>query len=102
MFSNRNRGVRRVVALLCGLTAAATSPLIFAQTPPAATHDEKSMDEVVVTGSRIARPNLESAVPITTVTAAELFETGNTSVGDLLNDLPALRSTFSQSNSSRF
>jgi outer membrane receptor protein involved in Fe transport len=96
----RNRGVRRVVALLCGISAAATSPLVFAQTPPAT--DDKAMDEVVVTGSRIARPNLESAVPVTTVTAAELFETGSTSVGDLLNDLPALRSTFSQSNSSRF
>src|SRR5687767_7755531 len=96
----RNRGLRRVVALLCGISAAATSPLIFAQSPPAT--DDKAMDEVVVTGSRIARPNLESAVPVTTVTAAELFETGSTSVGDLLNDLPALRSTFSQSNSSRF
>ena len=60
------------------------------------------MDEVVVTGSRIARPNLESPVPVTTVSSEELFQTGTTSVGDLLNDLPALRSTFSQSNSSRF
>lgn len=60
------------------------------------------VEEVVVTGSRIARPNLESTVPITTVTGEELYQTGNTSVGDLLNDLPSLRSTFSQSNSSRF
>lgn len=57
---------------------------------------------ITVTGSRISRPNLESTVPITTVTADEIFETGNTSVGDLLNDLPAVRNTFSQSNSSRF
>ena len=60
------------------------------------------LQEVVLTGSRIARPNLDSPVPVTTVGANEIFETGNTSVGDLLNDLPALRSTYSQSNSSRF
>jgi outer membrane receptor protein involved in Fe transport len=64
--------------------------------------DDKTMEEVIVTGSRIARPNLESPVPVTTISGEELFQTGNTSIGDLLNDLPALRSTFSQSNSSRF
>jgi outer membrane receptor protein involved in Fe transport len=63
---------------------------------------EVQVEEVIVTGSRIARPNLDSSVPITTVTGEEIFETGRTAVGDLLNDLPALRSTFSQSNSTRF
>jgi outer membrane receptor protein involved in Fe transport len=99
MSFNRNRGLRRAVALLCGVSTAAMSPMLLAQDQ---TGPDKNLDEVVVTGSRIARPNLESPVPVTTVTAEELFETGNTSVGDLLNDLPSLRSTFSQSNSSRF
>ncbi|HEU0044869.1 TonB-dependent receptor domain-containing protein [Sphingomonas sp.] len=58
--------------------------------------------DVVVTGSRIRRPNLESTVPITSITGEEFFQTGRTSVGDTLNELPALRSTFSQSNSTRF
>ncbi|MEJ0086092.1 MAG: TonB-dependent receptor [Pseudomonadota bacterium] len=99
MISPRYRGLRRALSLLCGVTAAATTSIVSAQsTPP----DDAALDEVVVTGSRIARPNLESAVPVTTVSASELYETGSTSVGDLLNDLPALRSTFSQSNSSRF
>lgn len=62
----------------------------------------EQVEEVIVTGTRIARPNLESSVPITTVTGEELYETGSTSMGDLLNDLPSMRSTFSQSNSSRF
>jgi outer membrane receptor protein involved in Fe transport len=101
MSSHRNRGVSRAMALLCGISAAAVSSLAIAQTTPPV-EDKNIIDEVVVTGSRIARPNLDSPVPVTTVTAEELFETGNTSVGDLLNDLPALRSTFSQSNSSRF
>jgi outer membrane receptor protein involved in Fe transport len=57
---------------------------------------------IVVTGSRIRRPNLESALPVTSVSGEAFFETGNVSVGDTLNDLPALRSTFSQANSTRF
>lgn len=72
-------------------------------TPPATT-PAASPDEgpIIVTGSRIRRPNLESAVPITSVSGDEFFQTGQTSVGDVLNELPALRSTFSQSNSTRF
>ena len=53
---------------------------------------------IVVTGSRIARPNLESTVPITTITGDQLFKQGDTNIGEALNDLPQLRSTFSQQN----
>ena len=62
----------------------------------------QSHDSIVVTGSRINRPNLSSAVPITSVGSQELTDTGDLSIGDQLNELPALRSTFSQSNSTRF
>jgi outer membrane receptor protein involved in Fe transport len=54
---------------------------------------------ITVTGSRIRRPTLESAVPITSISATELTQRGEISLGDALNDLPALRSTFSQANS---
>ena len=63
---------------------------------------DASGQEILVTGSRIRRPNLESTVPITSVGGEEFFETGNVSVGDALNDLPALRSTLGQSNSTQF
>jgi outer membrane receptor protein involved in Fe transport len=98
--SNRKRGESRAVAVLCGISALAASAISTAQDKPA--DDDRNIDVVVVTGSRIVRPNVESPVPVTTITGAEIFETGSTSIGDLLNDLPALRSTFSQSNSSRF
>ncbi|MBV8686472.1 MAG: TonB-dependent receptor [Alphaproteobacteria bacterium] len=64
--------------------------------------DNTTDQTITVTGSRIRRPNLESTVPVTSVGGEEFFETGNVSVGDVLNDLPALRSTFSQANSTRF
>ncbi len=61
-----------------------------------------STETVVVTGSRIRSPSLSAPVPVTTVSVAELTNTGDVSLGDALNDLPSLRSTFSQGNSTRF
>lgn len=43
---------------------------------------------IVVTGSRLASPNLESASPVTVVTAEEIKGTGTTRVEDLVNSLP--------------
>lgn len=59
-------------------------------------------DEILVTGTRIRSPNLVAPVPITSVGAQDLLDSGSLSVGDALNELPALRSTFSQANSTRF
>ncbi|WP_432770426.1 MAG: TonB-dependent receptor [Sphingopyxis sp.] len=64
--------------------------------------DENTDRAIVVTGSRISRPTLESSVPLTSVSVGELTDTGDVSLGDALNDLPSLRSTFSQGNSTRF
>lgn len=61
--------------------------------------DEQS---IVVTGTRIRNPNVSSPVPITSVSAEELTDQGDVNVGDALNDLPSIRSTFSQANSTRF
>jgi outer membrane receptor protein involved in Fe transport len=58
--------------------------------------------DIVVTGSRIARPTLDSPAPVTTLGVADLTRTGAITVGDVLNDLPSLRSTYSQANSTQF
>ncbi|MDQ8756229.1 TonB-dependent receptor [Sphingosinicella sp. LHD-64] len=71
------------------------------QTPPEALADEEQNAPIVVTGSRIRRPNLDSVVPVTTIDAEEFRQTGQTSVGDILNEFPALRTTVGQTNSSR-
>ena len=57
---------------------------------------------ILVTGSRIRRPNLDSSIPITSVGPTELTERGDISLGDALNQLPSLRTTFSQANSTAF
>jgi outer membrane receptor protein involved in Fe transport len=61
-----------------------------------------SNEAITVTGSRIRRPNLESPLPVTSVGGQEFFQTGNVSVGDKLAELPSIRSTFTQANSTRF
>lgn len=76
-----------------------TTSTTTTETETTTTQDDNA---IVVTGSRIRRPNLDSPVPVTSIQGEEFFQTGRTSVGDTLNDLPALRSTFSQSNSTRF
>jgi len=50
--------------------------------------DEAPAASIVVTGSRIKQPNLESASPVTVVSAAEITQTGTTRVEDLVNSLP--------------
>ncbi|MGH6780490.1 MAG: TonB-dependent receptor domain-containing protein [Sphingomonadaceae bacterium] len=90
-----------------GMAASLAQPLWAqdqsAQPAPKTAEEEVPAESVIiVTGSRISRPNLDSAVPITSVSVQELTSTGDVSLGDALNELPALRSTFSQSNSTRF
>ncbi len=68
-------------------------------TPAAAGDADTASDRaIVVTGSRIASPNLSSVVPITSIGGEQFFEQGNVNVGDSLNNLPQLRSTFAQQN----
>ena len=91
--------------------------MAFAQTAPSATDGTvmetgtqvaaeaaaaPENETIVVTGSRIARPNLDSPSPITSLSIQELTQTGEVSLGDTLNKLPSLRATFSGSNSTRF
>jgi len=96
MTTGNNRLLRRAVraALLCGGTvgAALGTHTAVAQTPPTPSTDQTDITapitEVVVTGSRIATPTLESVSPITAISSDEIKETGTTRVEDLLNSLP--------------
>ncbi|MFL6602031.1 MAG: TonB-dependent receptor domain-containing protein [Steroidobacteraceae bacterium] len=59
-----------------------------AQAADAPAEEPAALQEVVVTGSRIAAPQLESVSPITAINAEEVRSTGVTRVEDLLNSLP--------------
>lgn len=54
---------------------------------------------IIVTGSRIARPNLTATVPVSTIDASELERTGNLSLADAINKLPSMAPTSTLANS---
>ncbi|MBM4197531.1 MAG: TonB-dependent receptor [Gammaproteobacteria bacterium] len=49
-----------------------------------------NIDEIVVTGSRIRRVDAETAVPIQIIDAEQIAETGVTTIGELIQKLPAI------------
>ena len=82
--------------------ASKAAPVVEAASDCNADPNASGCQIIYVTGSRIRRPNLNSPVPVTSIPGWEISESSKVSVGDTLNDLPALRSTFSQANSTRF
>lgn len=56
----------------------------------------ESGNDIVVTGTRIARPNNASAAPITTTTAAEIAQQGATTIEEVLNRLPQVQANAEQ------
>ncbi len=74
-----------VATLLVSSAFGAFAPT-YAQTASAA--DGAKVEDIVVTGSRIARPDLESSSPVTVVTSENLKLSGTTSTEDFLRDLP--------------
>ncbi len=78
-------------AVSCALTGVAVSMVSMQATAQDAADEDsvEPLEEVYVTGSRIARPNLDSASPVTVLTSTELAVTGNTDIGALLQRLPS-------------
>ena len=81
----RQRRLRSGAALLA-LTAGMLSAPAFAQDSEVATDDTGSM--IVVTGTRIARPNMEAASPIAVLTGEEATEYADITLDTYLNTLP--------------
>lgn len=56
-------------------------------------------NEIVVTGSRIARPEAESGSPITVVDSTQILQDGAANVSDILNELPQVGIGSTRTNS---
>ncbi len=61
--------------------------------------DAESDEEVVVTGSRIARPDVTANVPIAVIGEDAIARSGVANIQDLINDLPQLGIASTRSNS---
>jgi outer membrane receptor protein involved in Fe transport len=92
MKANINGGIRSAVrvALLSGTVASA---VLGSSTVLAAEEPSPALEEVIVTGSRIARPNADAASPIVTVDASEFEMKGAANVEAVLQQLPQVVAT---------
>ena len=76
-----SRSIR--VALILGLSGAMAMPAMAQEDKKA----DDTLQDVVVTGSRIKRADAETAQPVLVVTRADIEKTGLTSVGDVVQRL---------------
>jgi iron complex outermembrane receptor protein len=89
------RAVRYAILMGAVAVASATSLPAQAQVQAQATDQEATtLTTVVVTGSRIPQPNLESISAVTAVSAEQIKEQGTTRIEDLLNQLPQVMADF--------
>ncbi len=93
------RGHSAIVSAAVLAMAAVSTPAFAEDAAEAAASDADSAENIiVVTGTRIARPDLKSTVPIIALSGEAFVQQGHSNVGDALNDLPQLRSTRGQQN----
>ncbi len=66
---------------------------VEAQPTPSVSAEGEDVDtggDIIVTGSRIPQPNLESAAPVTVVSDQDVKLSGSTRIEDVLNQLPSV------------
>src|SRR6476620_2749275 len=92
------RSAARLASLPVGIATALAVPHAWAQdaqpapaTPaPEATPQAANLDRLEVTGSRIRRVDAENASPVITLDRAAIEKTGKLTIGDLVQELPAI------------
>jgi iron complex outermembrane recepter protein len=90
--------LRRAVRSTLLMNAAAA--IACAVTLPALAAEDPAIAEVIVTGSRIARPDVEATVPVQIISGELVQEQGSPNVADILAEIPAVgTATFSRTNS---
>lgn len=88
--SQSARGRLLASSTLCGVAMLAIS----AGTAFAQSGSEVAVEELIVTGSRIARPNIESPTPVQMVTPERLQNQGIENLADALTTLPQFAPSF--------
>lgn len=96
-----NNKVSKAVRLAIAFGAASTAAFSvnsFAEEQEGA----EKVERIEVTGSRILREGAIAPSPVTVITGEDLVSTGAMNIGEVLNKLPALATTYSLANSGRF
>lgn len=95
MFTNSKLAKSIRLAMAVSAVSALSSTAAIAQETPKAV----SYERISVTGSSIKRTDMEGALPITTITAADIGKSGVTSVPDLIAQLPSMQGFTTASDS---
>ena len=88
-----NSNLKLAIQLALGVSTgvlALSAPNVFAQDADADAEEDMVIEEVIITGSRIKRADINSASPVTVIDRAEMQITGLTDIGDLLQSMPSM------------
>ena len=73
-------------------SATALASLTFVASPSALAQEDEAIEEVVVTGSRLVRRDLDAASPVVVISDAQIRSAGNVTLEETLNEMPQLAS----------
>jgi outer membrane receptor protein involved in Fe transport len=93
MSTNRKlqSAIHLALGLSAGVLAVSVVPNVFAQGIDAQDADaDEAIEEVIVTGSRIRRADIDSASPVTILDRETIIAAGITDVGDLIQSMPSM------------
>jgi iron complex outermembrane recepter protein len=93
--TNRSRLSAGAASLV--MSFAFLSTPVFAQDAQSAA--EADTGDIIVTGSRIARPDLEASVPVSVISPTAIAESGANNIQDVLADLPSVGQNISRTSS---
>jgi iron complex outermembrane receptor protein len=97
MQSNPVRGLAGVSLFV--LAAAIATPSLAQDIDATSTSADEESEAIVVTGSRIARPEIQSLAPIAVVGEEDILRDGNQNISDVLNELPQVATGSTRTNS---
>ena len=86
------------VGLLCAGASMAALP-VFVRAADATAEEPATIQDIVVTGTRIKAPNLSSESPVTAVTDVEIKAQGATNIENVLNEIPQVHTAQSDNTS---
>ena len=92
------RAVSPVATALALCFSGAANAQQAADPAPSEATQEADGEPIVVTGSRIARPDLAASVPVAVVNSEEIARTGAANIQDVLADLPAVGQNISRTS----
>ena len=95
-----NKQIWKISALASAISSVMFAGSLQAQESQNEGAEEEQIERIVLTGSRIARdPNLASPSPVQSIDAEDIALSGELSITDIVNDIPALFSSINGESS---